>query len=78
MPIGEVVPRRAARVSRASPRSTRSSLSRERFRPDAVRGLLDGHLAGEDNSHRILALPMLEQWKAEVVDEPLAAAALSG
>jgi asparagine synthase (glutamine-hydrolysing) len=55
-----------------------SSLSRERFRPGAVRGLLDGHLAGEDNSHRIWALLMLELWKAEVVDEPLAAAAMAG
>jgi asparagine synthase (glutamine-hydrolysing) len=51
-----------------------SSLSRERFRPGAVRELLDGHLAGEDHSHRIWALMMLELWKAEVVDEPLAAA----
>jgi asparagine synthase (glutamine-hydrolysing) len=51
-----------------------SSLSRERFRPGAVRELLDGHLAGEDHSHRIWALLMLELWRAEVVEEPLAAA----
>jgi asparagine synthase (glutamine-hydrolysing) len=54
-----------------------SSLSRERFRPGAVRELLDGHLSGEDHSHRIWALLMLEQWKTEVVDEPLAAGALA-
>jgi asparagine synthase (glutamine-hydrolysing) len=55
-----------------------SSLSRDRFRPGAVQELLDGHLAGEDHSHRIWALLMLELWKAEVVDEPLGAAALAG
>ncbi len=37
-----------------------SSLSAGRFRPAAVQGLLDGHLAGEDHSQRIWALMMLE------------------
>jgi asparagine synthase (glutamine-hydrolysing) len=45
-----------------------AAFGRERFRPGAVRGLLDRHLAGEDNSQRIWALMMLELWKAEVVD----------
>jgi asparagine synthase (glutamine-hydrolysing) len=48
------------------------SFSRERFRPGAVRELLDGHLAGQDHSQRIWALLMLEQWRAEVLERPLA------
>jgi asparagine synthase (glutamine-hydrolysing) len=55
-----------------------AAFGRERFRPGAVRKLLDDHRAGEDNSHRIWALLMLELWKAEVVDAPLPAAALTG
>jgi asparagine synthase (glutamine-hydrolysing) len=55
-----------------------AAFGRERFRPGAVRGLLDRHLAGEDHSHRIWALMMLELWKAEVLDAPLAAGALAG
>jgi asparagine synthase (glutamine-hydrolysing) len=55
-----------------------AAFGRERFRPGAVRGLLDRHLAGEDNSHRIWALMMLELWKAEVLEAPLAAGALAG
>ncbi len=55
-----------------------AAFGRERFRPDAVRGLLDRHLAGEDNSQRIWALMMLELWKAEVLDAPLTAGALAG
>ncbi len=51
-----------------------SSFSRERFRPEAVRELLDGHLAGQDHSHRIWALLMLELWRAEVVEDPVAGA----
>src|SRR4051794_12259204 len=52
------------------------SLARERFRPGAVQGLLDEHRAGQDHSQRIWALMMLEQWRAEVLDQPLVAVAV--
>jgi asparagine synthase (glutamine-hydrolysing) len=51
------------------------SLSHGRFRPGAVRELLDGHLAGQDHSQRIWALLMLEQWRAEVLEPAPAAVA---
>jgi asparagine synthase (glutamine-hydrolysing) len=51
------------------------SLAGERFRPGAVRGLLDEHQAGRDHSQRIWALMMLEQWRAEVLEQPLVALA---
>ncbi len=42
---------------------------RDRYRSDAVQGLLDGHQAGEDHSQRIWALLMIELWRTEVLDE---------
>ena len=41
------------------------------FRPEAVRNLLDRHLAGvEDRSGAIWALLMLELWQREVIERP--------
>ena len=45
------------------------------FSPQAVRALLDGHQAGQDHSHRIWALLMLELWQRDFVDRPPALAA---
>ncbi|HYI38509.1 MAG TPA: asparagine synthase (glutamine-hydrolyzing) [Thermoleophilaceae bacterium] len=44
------------------------ALDRGMLREDAVRGLLDGHQAGADHSHRIWTLLMLEMWQREFVD----------
>jgi asparagine synthase (glutamine-hydrolysing) len=52
-----------------------SAFSRHRFRPGAVQNLLDAHLAGSDHSQRIWALMMLELWRAEVLERPLAVGA---
>jgi asparagine synthase (glutamine-hydrolysing) len=52
-----------------------SAFSRHRFRPGAVQSLLDAHLAGSDHSQRIWALMMLELWRAEVLERPLAVGA---
>ena len=55
-----------------------ASLSGQRFRPGAVEGLLDEHVAGSDHSQRIWALMMLELWRTEVVEPQPAVGALAG
>jgi asparagine synthase (glutamine-hydrolysing) len=41
------------------------------FREDAVRAYFDSHMSGRiDNSLRLWALLMLEQWHREFVDQP--------
>ncbi len=47
-----------------------ASLSRRRFRPEAVETLLTEHDAGSEHSQRIWALMMLELWRTEVLDRP--------
>ncbi len=44
------------------------AIDRGMFRPEAVRGLLDRHQAGADNSHPIWTLLMLELWQRDFVD----------
>jgi asparagine synthase (glutamine-hydrolysing) len=45
------------------------SLSRGLFRPDAVRELIDSHVAVKaDHSHRLWSLLMLELWFERFID----------
>jgi asparagine synthase (glutamine-hydrolysing) len=53
-----------------------ASLSRQRFRPEAVEQLLDAHQGGAEHAQRIWALTMLELWRTEVLERPLTAAAV--
>ncbi len=55
-----------------------ASLSGRRFRPGAVEGLLDEHVAGSDHSQRIWALMMLELWRTEVLEPRPAVGVLAG
>jgi asparagine synthase (glutamine-hydrolysing) len=42
-----------------------AALQRGYLRPDAIRALIDEHLAGADHSHRLWSLLMLELWHRE-------------
>jgi len=47
------------------------TMGRGYFRPEAVRGLLDSHLAGSfDHSYRLWSLLFFELWQREWVDSP--------
>ena len=45
-----------------------AAVDRGLFRPEAVRGLIDAHRAGEDRSSRLWAMINLELWFRTCVD----------
>ena len=67
--VGPLVPPRAARFHAARFFSTRKTLDRGYFRPEAVRQLFDEHQQGRFNhGYRLWSLLILELWQREWMD----------